>query len=71
MTAASSEVTVRVAGGQDRVVPLAADATYADLLEAVDRSPHEAAALVDGRPMPADATVDATDVTVLQLVQGG
>lgn len=65
------EVTVEVAGEQARDVNLDPDATYADLLAAVDRSRHEATVLVDGRPVPADAPVEATDVTVLQLVKGG
>lgn len=65
------DVTVRVAGEDAREVSLETDATYADLLAAVDRSPHEATVLVDGRPMPDDASVDAAEVTVLQLVKGG
>lgn len=65
------DVTVRVAGEGERTVSLDADATYADLLAAVDRSPHEAAVLVDGQPVPADAAVEASEVRVLQLVKGG
>lgn len=65
------EVTVQIAGDGTQSVALAADATYADLLAAIDRSPHEATVLVDGRPVPDDASVDATEVTVLQLVKGG
>lgn len=65
------EVTVRVAGEEPRAVLLGDDATYADLLDAVDRSPHEATVLVDGQPVPADAPVESSDVTVLQLVKGG
>lgn len=65
------DVTVRVAGEDARAVSLDPEATYADLLAAVDRSPHEATALVDGRPVPDDAAVDAAEVTVLQLVKGG
>ncbi|AGN02347.1 hypothetical protein L593_12020 [Salinarchaeum sp. Harcht-Bsk1] len=64
-------VVVEVAGEDAREVTLPADATYDDLLEAVDRSKHEATALVDGQPVPADAPVDADAVTVLQLVKGG
>lgn len=65
------DVTVRVAGEDASEVSLDPDATYADLLAAVELSPHEATVLVDGRPVPDDATVDAAEVTVLQLVKGG
>lgn len=64
-------VTVDVAGGTTKECDLSPDATYADLLRAVDLSPYEAAALVDGRPVPEDAPVEATEVRVLRLVQGG
>lgn len=64
-------VTVTVAGEEPRGVTLAEDATYGDLLEAIDSSRHEAAVLVDGRPVPADAPVEADAVTVLELVKGG
>lgn len=47
------------------------DGTYADLLEAVDLSPHEASVFVDGRPKPADGTVSETEVQVVRLVRGG
>lgn len=65
------DVTVRVAGEGPRDVTLEDDATYADLLAAVDRSPHEATVLVDGQPVPDDAPVAAGEVRVLQLVKGG
>lgn len=65
------DVVVEVTGEESCEVHLASDATYADLLAAVDRTPHEAAVLVDGRPVPADIPVEAAEVTVLQLVQGG
>lgn len=65
------DVTVDVAGEAPREVSVEPGATYADLLAAVDRTPHEATVLVDGRPVPADAPVRATEVTVLQLVKGG
>lgn len=63
-------VTVSVAGGgvQELVVE---DATYGDLLEAVGLSAQEAAVLVDGRPVPEDAAVDADRVEVLRLISGG
>jgi sulfur carrier protein len=67
----SRTVTVRVVGGETRAVEAGDDATYADLLRAVDRSPHDATALVGDRPVPADAPVDAAEVRVLRLVVGG
>lgn len=45
--------------------------TYADLVRAVGLSPQEATALVDGRPVPDDAHVDADRVEVLRLIEGG
>lgn len=74
-------VTVEVAGEGDREVDLDAvgsdtvsDAetpTYADLLSAVDLSPHEASVLVEGRPVPEDRPIEAERVTVLRLIKGG
>ncbi|GGM59287.1 sulfur carrier protein [Halarchaeum rubridurum] len=46
-------------------------ASYADLLERVDLSPHEVSVMVDGRPVPEDQPVESEHVTVLRLVQGG
>ena len=45
--------------------------TYADLLRAVELSPHEVSVLVDGRPVPEDQPVDSDHVTVLRLIKGG
>ena len=45
--------------------------TYADLLSAVDLSPHEVSVLVDGRPVPEDQPVEVEHVTVLRLIKGG
>lgn len=45
--------------------------TYADLLHAVDLSPHEVSVLVDGRPVPEDQPVETDHVTVLRLIKGG
>ncbi|MCU4926009.1 MoaD/ThiS family protein [Halobacteria archaeon AArc-dxtr1] len=45
--------------------------TYADLLAAIDLSPHEVSVLVDGRPVPEDQPVDTDRVTVLRLIKGG
>jgi sulfur carrier protein len=63
------EVTVDVKGGECRQVD--AEGTYADLLDAVDLSPHEASVLVDGRLVPADDPIETDAVTVLRLVRGG
>jgi len=65
-------VAVEVVGEGTRTVDLAADATYGDLLAALEFSPHEAAVLVDDAPVPEDRAVDAEgDVRVLRLVKGG
>jgi len=65
------QVEVDVKGEGTTAVEATADATYADLLEAVELSPHEVTVLVDGRPVPEDQPVDAEYVTVLRLVKGG
>lgn len=64
-------MTVAVVGGGTREVAVDPGATYADLLDAVDLRPHEATALVDGRPVPEDAPVEADRVRVLRLIKGG
>ncbi|MDY6817605.1 MAG: ubiquitin-like small modifier protein 2 [Halobacteriales archaeon] len=65
------DVTVEVVGEDVHDLTMAGDATYADLLAAVDLSPQEASVLVDGQPVPEDAPVEAEHVTVLRLVKGG
>lgn len=80
-------VTVSVAGQDDREVEVddaagveaedgtgsepADVTTYGDLVRVVGLSPQEATALVDGRPVPDDAPVDAERVEVLRLIEGG
>lgn len=64
------KVTVSVAGGDVHEVAVA-DATYGELVAEVGLSVQEAAVLVDGRPVPEDAPVEAERVEVLRLVQGG
>lgn len=64
-------VTVEVAGGEHRDVTVDDDATYADLLSAVDLSPHEASVLVDGRTVPEDQPVETDRVRVVRLIKGG
>ncbi|HMB51009.1 MAG TPA: ubiquitin-like small modifier protein 2 [Natronoarchaeum rubrum] len=64
------QVTVDVKGEDTHEVD-AEDPTYADLLAAVDLSPHEASVLVDGSPVPEDQPVETDRVTVLRLIKGG
>ena len=64
------QVTVEVKG-EETVELDVEDETYAELLERVDVSPHEASVLVDGRPVPEDQPVEAEYVTVLRLIKGG
>jgi sulfur carrier protein len=64
-------VTVSVVGEDTREIEVPADATYADLLAPLEYGPHEVSVLVDGRPVPEDAAVDAERVEILRLVKGG
>ena len=64
-------VRAEVVGEGTRELRLDADATYGDLLKALDFSPHEATALVDGTPVPEDRSVDTDRVRVLRLIKGG
>lgn len=64
-------VTVSVVGEETRHVDVAEGDSYADLLDPLEYSPHEVSVLVDGRPVPEDATVEADHVEVLRLVKGG
>lgn len=64
-------VTAEVVGEATEELALPDDATYADLARAVGYSPHEVTVLVDGSPVPEDATAAAERVTVLRLVKGG
>ena len=45
--------------------------TYADLLEELELSPHEATVMVEGRPVPEDGPVEVDRVRVLRLIKGG
>lgn len=65
------QVTARVVGDATHALDLDDDATYADVCRAVGYSPHEVAVLVDGRPVPEDRPVDATEVRVVRLLHGG
>lgn len=65
------QVTVEVVGEETREVEVGDDGTYADLIRAVDLSPHEVSVLVDGAPVPEDQPVEAPRVKVLRLIKGG
>ncbi|PSP28781.1 small archaeal modifier protein 2 [Halobacteriales archaeon QH_10_67_22] len=64
-------VTVSVVGEDTHEVDAATSDTYGDLLDALPYGPHEVSVLVDGRPVPEDAPVEADRVEVLRLVKGG
>lgn len=65
------DVTVEIVGEATHEVTVGPDGTYADLLTAVDLSPHEVSVLVDGRPVPEDQPVETDHVKVLRLIKGG
>ncbi|WP_224448081.1 ubiquitin-like small modifier protein SAMP2 [Haloprofundus salilacus] len=65
------DVSVEIVGEERREVAISDDATYADLVSAVDLSPHEVSVLVDGRPVPEDQPVETDRVKVLRLIKGG
>jgi sulfur carrier protein len=64
-------VTVDVVGEDSHDVAVDADATYADLVAAVDLSPHEVSVMVDGHTVPEDQPVDSDHVRVVRLIKGG
>ncbi|WP_254545553.1 ubiquitin-like small modifier protein SAMP2 [Halomarina pelagica] len=66
-------VTVEVVGEGTHAVELddPTESTYGDLLCEVGLNHHEASVLVDGRPVPEDAPVEAESVRVLRLIKGG
>lgn len=64
-------VTCTIVGEDTRELELDADATYGDVLAALEFSSHEASVLVDDTPVPEDAPVEAESVRVLRLVKGG
>jgi sulfur carrier protein len=65
------EVVARVMNGEEHVVELPDGATYARLLDEIGENPEAAVVVVDGRPVPEDATVDAEEVEVMRTVSGG
>lgn len=66
-------VTCEVVGAATHDLDLEPDATYADVLAAVELSPQEATVVVDGSPVPEDRPVDpdADSIRVLRLITGG
>lgn len=65
------QVTVEVVGEETREVEVGDGGTYADVVRAVDLSPHEVSVLVDGAPVPEDQPVEASELKVLRLIKGG
>lgn len=65
------DVTVEVVGEECYDLTLEGEPTYADLLAALDLSPHEVSVMVEGRPVPEDQPVEAEHVRVLRLIAGG
>lgn len=64
------DVTVEVVGEDSYDLSLE-EPTYADLLAALDLSPHEVSVMVEGRPVPEDQPVETDHVRVLRLITGG
>ena len=64
------DVTVEVVGEDSYDLSLE-QPTYADLLAALDLSPHEVSVMVEGRPVPEDQPVETDHVRVLRLITGG
>lgn len=65
------EVVARVMNGDEHVVELPDGATYGRLLDEIGENPEAAVVVVDGRPVPEDATIDADEVEVMRTVSGG
>lgn len=66
------EIEVNVMNGDDQRVTVPSDgATYRDVLDAVGFNPEGAVVVVDGRPVPDDASVETETVTVMRTVSGG
>lgn len=65
------QVTASVVGEGTHEIELSSGATYGDVVREVGYSTQEATVLVDGTPVPDDATIEAAEVTVLRLIKGG
>lgn len=64
------EVEITVVGEQTYTFTVT-DETYADLIKQVGLSPQEVSVLVEGKHVPEDQVVDASEITILRLIQGG
>ena len=64
-------VAADVMNGETHEVELPEGATYAHLLDEIGENPEAAVVVVDGRPVPEDATVEADEVEVMRTVSGG
>ena len=64
-------VTVEVAGEATHEVEVGERATYADVVAAVDLSPHAVSVVVDDRTVPTDQPVETDHVRVVRLIKGG
>lgn len=66
-------VTVELVGEDTRDVAVGPATTYADLLDPFDVSQHEVSLMVEGSPVPEDATVEESveRVRVVRLIKGG
>ncbi|WP_324760075.1 ubiquitin-like small modifier protein SAMP2 [Haloarcula montana] len=64
-------VTVEVAGEETHEVAVGEDATYAEVVESLDLSPHAVSVMVEDRTVPTDQPVDSDHVTVVRLIKGG
>ena len=65
---------MRVMNGDDRRIDLDTSGrppTYGDVLDAVGFNREAAVVLVDGRPVPDDAEIRSSSVTVMQTISGG
>lgn len=67
----SMKVLARVMNGKDHEVELPEDATYETLLDSIGENPEAAVVVVNGRPVPEDASVEAEEVEVMRTVSGG
>ncbi|MFB6310781.1 MAG: small archaeal modifier protein 2 [Salinirussus sp.] len=67
------QCSVDVIGDGTRTVSVPETATIADLVEPLPVSIHEVAVVVDGKTLPADASLprDAEDIRVIRLIKGG
>lgn len=64
-------VVARVMNGETHEVELPDGATYGKLLDEIGENPEAAIVVVDGRPVPEDAEVEADEVEVMRTVSGG